>query len=144
MIDCHMWIELASRAVISMAHGGKSPPVHASWNPLGCTGQQLGLMCRGPLMVVPARLQVNNGVYKSGFATTQSAYERAQSELWRWLDILEDTLSKQRFLTGSRYGLPSIETAQHEITHGLTLTWMMLSMQVHTGGFAAVPNTRTL
>ena len=49
-----------------------------------------------------ARLQVNNGVYKSGFATSQAAYERAQADLWTWLDILEEKLSQHRFLTGSR------------------------------------------
>ena len=59
------------------------------------------------LKMVWARMQVNNGVYKSGFATTQAAYERAQSDLWTWLDILEDKLSKQRFLTGSRYAQSS-------------------------------------
>ena len=59
--------------------------------------------------MVWARMQVNNGVYKSGFATSQAAYERAQSDLWTWLDILEDKLSNQRFLTGSRYAQSSHE-----------------------------------
>lgn len=46
--------------------------------------------------------RVNNGVYKSGFATTQDAYEEAVSELFEELDWLDDRLSKQRFLTGSQ------------------------------------------
>ncbi|MDQ0313671.1 glutathione S-transferase family protein [Amorphus orientalis] len=43
---------------------------------------------------------VNNGVYKSGFATSQDAYEEAVSELFKSLDWIEDILSKQRFLVG--------------------------------------------
>ena len=44
---------------------------------------------------------VNNGVYKAGFATTQEAYEEAVVPLFESLDWLEDTLSKQRYLTGA-------------------------------------------
>ena len=44
---------------------------------------------------------VNNGVYRSGFATTQEAYEEAVSPLFESLDWLEDRLSGQRYLTGS-------------------------------------------
>ncbi|WOF45902.1 glutathione S-transferase family protein (plasmid) [Sphingopyxis indica] len=43
---------------------------------------------------------LNNGVYKSGFATTQDAYEEAVVPLFDTLDWLEDTLSSQRYLTG--------------------------------------------
>ncbi|KJE36682.1 glutathionyl-hydroquinone reductase YqjG [Thalassospira sp. HJ] len=45
---------------------------------------------------------VNNGVYKSGFATTQSAYEEAVTTLFDALDWLEDRLSKQRYLVGDQ------------------------------------------
>ena len=45
---------------------------------------------------------VNNGVYKSGFATTQEAYEAAVSQLFDTLDGVEDTLSRQRYLAGDR------------------------------------------
>ena len=44
---------------------------------------------------------VNNGVYKAGFATTQKAYEEAVLPLFDTLDWLEKTLSKKRFLMGS-------------------------------------------
>lgn len=44
---------------------------------------------------------INNGVYRAGFATTQEAYEEAFSQLFGALDTLEDTLSRQRYLTGS-------------------------------------------
>jgi putative glutathione S-transferase len=46
---------------------------------------------------------VNNGVYKSGFATTQEAYEEAVYPLFESLDWLEDILSTQRYLAGSRF-----------------------------------------
>lgn len=44
----------------------------------------------------------NNGVYKSGFATTQEAYDEAVSELFDTMDWLEDTLSKNRYLVGTQ------------------------------------------
>jgi len=43
---------------------------------------------------------VNNGVYRCGFATTQSAYERAFDRLFTALDDLETRLSRQRYLAG--------------------------------------------
>ncbi|MEL0198085.1 MAG: glutathione S-transferase C-terminal domain-containing protein, partial [Rhodobiaceae bacterium] len=45
---------------------------------------------------------LNNGVYKSGFATTQKAYEEAVVPLFDTLDWLEDMLSSRRYLTGPR------------------------------------------
>ena len=43
---------------------------------------------------------LNNGVYKSGFATTQKAYERNVRPLFETLDWLEGILDRQRYLTG--------------------------------------------
>ncbi|KPQ07405.1 MAG: putative glutathione S-transferase [Rhodobacteraceae bacterium HLUCCA12] len=45
---------------------------------------------------------VNNGVYKSGFATTQEAYEEAVYPLFDSLDWLEVHLGDNRFLMGER------------------------------------------
>ncbi len=45
---------------------------------------------------------LNNGVYKAGFATTQSAYEEALVPLFATLDWLEERLQGQRFLTGNQ------------------------------------------
>ncbi|MGX1309602.1 putative glutathione S-transferase [Amorphus suaedae] len=45
---------------------------------------------------------VNNGVYRSGFATSQEAYEEAVTPLFETLDWLEERLSKHRFLVGDR------------------------------------------
>lgn len=43
---------------------------------------------------------VNNGVYRCGFATSQSAYNEAISELFATLDQLEQHLSQSPYLTG--------------------------------------------
>jgi putative glutathione S-transferase len=44
---------------------------------------------------------VNNGVYKAGFAETQSAYEAAFDALFARLDWLDERLSRQRYLVGN-------------------------------------------
>jgi putative glutathione S-transferase len=44
---------------------------------------------------------VNNGVYRAGFATTQSAYEEAFLALFATLDELERRLAQQRYLLGN-------------------------------------------
>lgn len=43
---------------------------------------------------------INNGVYKAGFATTQASYDEAVKGIFDVLDQLEQRLSKQRYLTG--------------------------------------------
>ncbi|WP_421857518.1 glutathione S-transferase family protein [Oricola sp.] len=45
---------------------------------------------------------INNGVYRSGFATTQEAYEEAVLDVFETLDTLDDRLSRQRYLVGDR------------------------------------------
>ena len=45
---------------------------------------------------------LNNGVYKSGFATTQAAYDAAVSPLFDTLDWIEGILAENRYLTGDR------------------------------------------
>ena len=48
---------------------------------------------------------VNNGVYRSGFASTQDAYEEAVYPLFEALDSLEERLATRRFLFGDRQTL---------------------------------------
>jgi putative glutathione S-transferase len=57
---------------------------------------------RGEIDAVNQRVYdtLNNGVYKSGFATTQAAYEAAVMPLFDTLDWLEERLSRSRFLCG--------------------------------------------
>lgn len=45
---------------------------------------------------------VNNGVYKSGFATSQAAYDEAVQPLFASLDWIEEILSERRYLAGDR------------------------------------------
>jgi putative glutathione S-transferase len=45
--------------------------------------------------------EVNNGVYRCGFAGSQQAYESAYSRLWTAMDWLEERLSTRRFLVGN-------------------------------------------
>lgn len=45
---------------------------------------------------------VNNGVYRAGFATSQAAYEQAVTELFAALEVLERRLGQRRYLTGAR------------------------------------------
>lgn len=44
---------------------------------------------------------VNNGVYKAGFATSQDAYDEAVVTLFEQLDALEQRLGEQRYLVGN-------------------------------------------
>ncbi|MEP3637225.1 MAG: glutathione S-transferase family protein [Paracoccaceae bacterium] len=44
----------------------------------------------------------NNGVYRSGFATSQHAYDEAVTALFDTLDWLEDRLSSRRYLMGDQ------------------------------------------
>nr|WP_299507066.1 glutathione S-transferase family protein [uncultured Rhizobium sp.] len=57
---------------------------------------------RDEINAVNARVYatLNNGVYRSGFATTQTAYEEAVGEVFETLNWLEQRLARQRYLVG--------------------------------------------
>jgi len=61
----------------------------------------LALRERIKLTNKPIYDNINNGVYRCGFATTQDAYEEAFDRLFNTLDNVEETLSIQRYLMGS-------------------------------------------
>ena len=46
---------------------------------------------------------VNDGVYRAGFATSQAVYEQAVTRLFDALDTLESRLSNRRYLFGDRF-----------------------------------------
>lgn len=45
---------------------------------------------------------VNNGVYKTGFATSQDAYEESVFPIFETLDMLDERLADRRYLFGAR------------------------------------------
>lgn len=59
---------------------------------------------RGDIDQVNERVyqSVNNGVYRTGFARSQEAYEEAFDELFETLDMLEARLASRRYLCGDR------------------------------------------
>ncbi len=48
----------------------------------------------------PIYEQVNNGVYRAGFAKTQSAYDEAVASLFEMLDNIEHHLATNRYVAG--------------------------------------------
>jgi putative glutathione S-transferase len=53
---------------------------------------------------------LNNGVYKSGFARTQQAYEQAVFPLFDTLDWMEDILSRHHWLAGDEMSEADLRT----------------------------------
>lgn len=45
---------------------------------------------------------INNGVYRAGFATSQPAYEEAYHNLFNALNQIEEILAQKRYLTGNQ------------------------------------------
>ena len=45
--------------------------------------------------------ELNNGVYRCGFAGSQESYDQAYDRLWTTMDWLEERLADQRFLMGT-------------------------------------------
>jgi putative glutathione S-transferase len=58
--------------------------------------------CREEMDEVMERVftEVNNGVYRCGFAGSQRAYDEAYDRLWATLDWLEERLADRRYLMG--------------------------------------------
>lgn len=66
------------------------------------TGDYYPMALRPEIDAVNLRVYdtLNNGVYKSGFATTQEAYEAAVMPLFDTLDWLEERLAQSRYVAG--------------------------------------------
>src|SRR6476620_11285970 len=58
--------------------------------------------CREEMDEIMQRVftEVNNGVYRCGFAGSQEAYDEAYDRLWTTMDWLEERLSDRRYLMG--------------------------------------------
>jgi putative glutathione S-transferase len=79
--------------------------LNSAFDAVGATpGDYYPPALRPEIDAVNARIYdtLNNGVYKSGFATTQEAYEEAVLPLFETLDWLDERLSRQRYLCGDR------------------------------------------
>lgn len=59
--------------------------------------------CREEMEAVMERVftEVNNGVYRCGFAGAQAAYDEAYDRLWTTMDWLEERLADRRYLMGA-------------------------------------------
>jgi putative glutathione S-transferase len=59
---------------------------------------------RGEIDAINARIypNVNNGVYRAGFATSQAAYEEAVTALFAVLDEIDSRLATRRYLCGDQ------------------------------------------
>ena len=78
---------------------------NTAWDGLGARpGDYYPEALRGEIDEINARVYstVNNGVYRAGFATTQSAYEDAVRPLFETLDWLESRLARAQWLVGDR------------------------------------------
>lgn len=60
------------------------------------------------LLCASIAVDVNQGVYASGFATSQAAYDGAQARLWPALAALEARLGRTRFLLGGQVSLADV------------------------------------
>jgi len=77
---------------------------NSAFDALGATpGDYYPLALRPQIDALNARIYetVNNGVYRCGFASSQSAYDEAVTALFATLDDLEARLGESPFLTGA-------------------------------------------
>ena len=71
-----------------------------AWSQTGVNLYPQALSDEIDLMNARVYEDINNGVYKCGFATTQQAYDRAAKALFRAMDALEKHLSGRTYLVG--------------------------------------------
>ena len=95
--------------------------------------------------------KLNNGVYRTGFATTQLAYEEAFADVFAMLDELEARLESQKpFLFGSRptcgcslrlfASTPLITACSSAIFAGLQTILASAGISIPTGSFPSARN----
>jgi glutathionyl-hydroquinone reductase len=97
-------VEVASKKLVTNDYAQLTPDFSTEWTDFHRDGapdlyperlrdeidEVMGLVYR----------DVNNGVYRCGFAGSQAAYERAYDPLFARLDWLSDRLTDQRYLVG--------------------------------------------
>ena len=100
-------------AVVDVPSGGRSSPTTSRGSPTTCSSSGASTTAPDAPDLWPADLreemeevmeriftEVNNGVYRCGFADSQEAYEAAYDRLWAALDWLEERLADRRYLMG--------------------------------------------
>lgn len=97
-------VDVPSGAVVTNDFAQMSLDLSTEWRPYHREGAPdlLPAAQREEMDAVMRRVytEVNNGVYRCGFAGSQAAYDDAYDRLWTALDWLEDRLATRRFLMG--------------------------------------------
>ncbi|MBX9749200.1 MAG: glutathione S-transferase family protein [Roseococcus sp.] len=97
-----LWDKL-TRRIVSNESADILRMFNAAFDDHGATpGDHYPVALRDEIDVVNARIYatLNNGVYRAGFAATQTAYEAAVAEVFGTLDWLEHRLEGRRYLVG--------------------------------------------
>lgn len=96
--ECHTIVNNESADIMRMLNG--------AFHELGGTDVELAPpSLRGEIDELNRSIyaQVNNGVYRCGFATSQEAYEEAFDSLFTALDELDERLADRRYLLGDQW-----------------------------------------
>ena len=97
-------VEIASGQVVTNDFAQMTLDLSTEWSAYHRPGapQLYPEPLRAEIDDVAARIysEVNNGVYRCGFAGSQGAYERAHARLFAALDWLSERLSSRRYLVG--------------------------------------------
>jgi glutathionyl-hydroquinone reductase len=99
-----LW-DRARRTIVNNESAEIIRMLNASFDGVGAKpGDYCPAALQGEIDAINARVYdtLNNGVYKAGFASSQSAYEEAIGPLFATLDWLENRLATRRFLLGDR------------------------------------------
>jgi glutathionyl-hydroquinone reductase len=99
-----LWDE-ASGTIVNNESAEIIRMLNSAFDQVGATGPDYyPKALRGEIDAVNDRVfeRVNNGVYKSGFARSQAAYDEAVTALFETMDELEQRLARQRYLAGDR------------------------------------------
>jgi glutathionyl-hydroquinone reductase len=99
-----LWDE-ASGTIVNNESAEIIRMLNSAFDQVGATGPDYyPKALRGEIDAVNDRVfeRVNNGVYKSGFARSQAAYDEAVTALFETMDELEQRLARQRYLACDR------------------------------------------
>ncbi len=103
-ITVPVMVDIPSGAVVTNDFGQLTLDLSTEWRPFHRAGAPElypeQLRAQIDEMAQVNYTEVNNGVYRCGFAGTQESYDAAYRRLWQRLDWLEDHLRTRRYLVG--------------------------------------------